>query len=134
VSFAAGYCGFFARRVTKPRFSAVAVANLQFCNSFNIFLFWGFPVAGKISSAEKRHRQSEERRMRNKAVKSAVRTSAKKFVALAQKKDVPGAESALQDMIKKIDSAARKGIIKKNAAARKKSRMQRFYNSVQAAQ
>lgn len=72
--------------------------------------------------------------MRNKAVKSAVRTSAKKFVALAQKKDVPGAESALKDMIKKIDTAARKGIIKKNAAARKKSRMQRFYNSVKAAQ
>ena len=91
-------------------------------------------MAGKISSAEKRHRQSEERRMRNKAVKSAVRTSAKKFVALAQKKDVPGAESALKDMIKKIDTAARKGIIKKNAAARKKSRMQRFYNSVKAAQ
>ena len=72
--------------------------------------------------------------MRNKAVKSAVRTSAKKFVALAQKKDLPGAEAALKDMIKKIDSAARKGIIKKNTAARKKSRMQRFYNSVKAAQ
>jgi small subunit ribosomal protein S20 len=37
-------------------------------------------------------------------------------------------------MIKKLDTAARKGIIKKNAAARKKSRMQRFYNSLKAAQ
>ncbi|MDR1898697.1 MAG: 30S ribosomal protein S20, partial [Treponema sp.] len=76
----------------------------------------------------------EERRVRNKAVKSAVRTSAKKFVILARQKDAAGAETALKDMIKKIDSAARKGIIKRNAAARKKSRMQRLYNSLKTAQ
>ena len=63
-----------------------------------------------------------------------MRTSAKKFVVLAQKKEVDGAEIALKEMIKKIDSAARKGIIKKNTAARKKSRMQRLYNSLKAAQ
>lgn len=71
--------------------------------------------------------------MSNKSTKSLVRTSVKKFVALAQKKD-PGAEAALKEMIKKIDTAAGKGIIKKNAAARKKSRMQRYYNSIKAAQ
>ena len=92
--------------------------------------FGGFPLAGKISSAEKRRRQSEERRIRNKAVKSAVRTSAKKFVALAQKKETDQAEAALLDMIKKIDTAARKGIIKRNAASRKKSRMQRLFNTL----
>lgn len=90
-------------------------------------------MAKKSSSAEKRHRKSEERRMSNKSTKSLVRTSVKKFVALAQKKD-PGAEAALKEMIKKIDTAAGKGIIKKNAAARKKSRMQRYYNSIKAAQ
>jgi small subunit ribosomal protein S20 len=89
-------------------------------------------LAGKSSSAEKRHRQSEERRLRNKSVKSAVRTSAKKFVTLARKKDAEGAGTALKEMIKKIDTAAGKGIIKKNAAARKKSRMQRLYNSMKA--
>ena len=88
----------------------------------------------KGKSAEKRHRRSEELRKRNKAVKSSVRTSAKKFVLLAQKKDAGEAESALKDMIKKIDSASRKGIIKKNAAARKKSRMQRLFNTLKAAQ
>ena len=91
-------------------------------------------MAKKKSSAEKRHRQSEERRMRNKAAKSAVRTSVKKFVALAHKKDMSASELALKDMIKKLDTAARKGIIKKNTAARKKSRMQRYYNSLKAAQ
>ncbi|MDR0569499.1 MAG: 30S ribosomal protein S20 [Spirochaetaceae bacterium] len=91
-------------------------------------------MAGKKSSAEKRHRQSEERRIRNKAVKSSVRTSVKKFVVFAQKKEVPEAETALKEMIKKIDTAAGKGIIKKNAAARKKSRMQRLFNTLKSAQ
>jgi small subunit ribosomal protein S20 len=97
-------------------------------------------LAKKKSSAEKRHRQSEERRLRNKSVKSSVRTSAKKFVVLARKSDrssqeqVGEAEAALKDMIKKIDTAAQKGIIKRNTAARKKSRMQRLFNSIKAAQ
>ena len=96
-------------------------------------------MATKKTSAEKRHRQSEERRLRNKSVKSSVRTSARKFVVLAQKSgrssgEVGEAEAALKDMIKKIDTAAQKGIIKKNAAARKKSRMQRLFNSIKAAQ
>jgi len=90
-------------------------------------------LAKKKSSAEKRHRKSEERRLRNKSAKSAVRTSVKKFVVLAQKKD-PEAEAALKEMIKKLDTAAGKGIIKKNTAARKKSRMQRYFNTFKAAQ
>jgi small subunit ribosomal protein S20 len=91
-------------------------------------------LAKKKSSAEKRHRQSEERRLRNKAVKSSVRTSVKKFQVLAQKKNAGEAEMALRDMIKKIDTAAQKGIIKKNNAARKKSRMQKLYNLIKTAQ
>jgi len=99
----------------------------------------GVLLAKKKDSAEKRHRQSEERRLRNKAVKSSVRTSAKRFIVLAQKSErgsasAGDAEAALKDMIKKIDTAAQKGIIKKNAAARKKSRMQRLFNSIKAAQ
>jgi small subunit ribosomal protein S20 len=92
----------------------------------------GVPLAKKKSSAEKRHRQSEERRLRNKASKSAVKTSVKKCVVLAQKKD-PEAETALREMTKKIDTAARKGVIKKNAAARKKSRMQKYFNATMKA-
>jgi small subunit ribosomal protein S20 len=87
-------------------------------------------LAVKKSSAQKRHRQSEERRIRNKAVKSAVRSSVKKFVGAVQKKDVVESEASLKDMIKKIDTAAGKGIIKKNSASRKKSRMQRLLNSL----
>ena len=94
-------------------------------------------MAKKKSSAQKRHIQSEERRIRNKSLKSSVRTSAKKFVALAHKsdrKDLSETELALKDMIKKIDSAAQKGVLKKNSAARKKSRMQKLFNGLKAAQ
>lgn len=96
-------------------------------------------MAKKKSSAEKRHRQSEIRRVQNKAAKSAVRTSVKKFLALAHRKGlsqdgIDESGAALREMVKKLDTAARKGIIKKNAAARKKSRMQRFFNSLKAAQ
>jgi small subunit ribosomal protein S20 len=96
-------------------------------------------LAKKKSSAEKRHKRSEELRLRNKSVKSSVRTSAKKFVVLAKKSERNSAEIgeteiALRDMIKKIDTAAQKGIIKKNTAARKKSRMQKLFNTVKAAQ
>lgn len=90
-------------------------------------------MATKISSAEKRHRQSEDRRIRNKAVKSSVRTSVKRFVAASQKKDMEEASVSLKEMIVKLDSASRKGIVKKNAASRKKSRMQKLYNSLVAA-
>jgi len=90
-------------------------------------------LAVKKSSAEKRYRQSEERRLRNKAAKSAVRTSVKRFVTLVQSKESAEAETALKEMIKKLDTAAGKGIIKKNSVARKKSRMQRLFNTLATA-
>ncbi len=90
-------------------------------------------MAVKKSFAEKRRRQSEERRLRNKSARSAVRTSVKKYVALVQKKEVEEAALALKEMVKKLDSAAQKGVISKNAAANKKSRMQRLYNTLASA-
>jgi len=85
-------------------------------------------LATKFSSAEKRHKQDEKRRIQNKKVKSSVRTASKKVVVAAQAKDKVLAESTLKEMVRQIDTAARKGIIKKNTAARKKSRMQRLVN------
>ena len=75
-------------------------------------------VAVKKSSAQKRHEQSERRRMRNKAIRSTCRTSAKKFVLAIQKVDLQS----------EYNSAVSKGVIHKNAAARKTSRMFRLYN------
>jgi small subunit ribosomal protein S20 len=87
-------------------------------------------LATTNKSAEKRNRQGEKRRTQNKSVKTAIRSSAKKVLVAAQGKDKAAAETALKDMAKKIDTAARKGIVKKNAAARKKSRMQRLINAL----
>ena len=89
-------------------------------------------MATTNKSAEKRNRQSEKRRLQNKSARTAIRSSAKKVLLAAQGKDKVLAEAALKDMVKRIDTAARKGIVKKNAAARKKSRMQRLINALSA--
>lgn len=89
-------------------------------------------MATTYSSAEKRHKQDEKRHVRNKRVKSSIRTAAKKVVLATHGKDKAEAEQSLKDMIKQLDTAARKGIVKKNTAARKKSRMQRLVNTLNA--
>ncbi|MDR1867467.1 MAG: 30S ribosomal protein S20 [Treponema sp.] len=87
-------------------------------------------MVNKNSSAEKRYRQSEKRRFRNKSVKSAVKTSVKKFTVAVQKKEIDVAQVTLRNMISNIDSAAQKGIVTRNAASRKKSRMQKLFNTL----
>ena len=89
-------------------------------------------MATTNKAAEKRNRQGEKRRLQNKSEKTAIRSSAKKVLVAAQGKDKVAGEVALKDMIKRIDTAARKGIVKKNAAARKKSRMQKLINTLSA--
>lgn len=76
-----------------------------------------------IKSAEKRARITEKARLRNKAYKSAMRTRVKNFEKLAAEGDLENAEIALKDASSYLDKLASKGIIHKNAAARKKSRL-----------
>ena len=83
----------------------------------------------KNPSAIKRHKESEKRRMRNRVAKSAVRTMAKKYTLAVREGKKDDAVLLLKSLVSKLDTVARKGIIKKNAASRKKSRMQRVYNS-----
>lgn len=86
-------------------------------------------MAGR-GSAEKRNRQNEKRRIRNKSIKSEVRTSIKKFHAALADNNTDRADQFLKDVEKKIDSAAGKGVYHKNNAARKK---QRLYKKLHAA-
>ena len=77
-----------------------------------------------IKSQIKRNRQNERRRLRNKAVRSEIHTRTKTAVAAAE----AGAENsveALRTAVKRIDKAAAKGIIHKNQAANRKSRLMR---------
>ena len=62
-------------------------------------------MAGKKSSAEKRHAQSEVRRLHNKAIKSTCRTYAKQFVEAVQAKDQKLAEEKYKTLQKALDSA-----------------------------
>ncbi len=74
-------------------------------------------------SAEKRERENVVRRMRNRQVKSAVRTAIKKFDAAVAANDKEAAKTAMDLSFKLLDSAFSKGVMHKNTASRKKSRM-----------
>ena len=81
-------------------------------------------------SAEKRERQEAKRRIRNHAAKSTVRTAIKKFDAAVAAGDKAAAATALAESNKLLDSVAGKGIIHKNTAARKKSRLAHAFNKM----
>ncbi len=74
-------------------------------------------------SAEKRLRQSLERRTRNRAVKSALRTQMRKVREAVQAGELERAQSEFRLACKKLDQAAAKGVIHPNSAARRKSRL-----------
>ena len=74
-------------------------------------------------SVEKRDRQNAKRRLRNRAANSTFRTAVKKFEAQIAAGDKAKAEVAMAEAAKLLDSVAGKGIIHKNTASRKKSRM-----------
>ncbi len=75
-----------------------------------------------IASQKKRNRQSEKRRVRNKGVRSELKTRVK-----AANQAVTDGDGAIVDVVKaaqkRIDKAAAQGVIHKNAAARRTSRI-----------
>jgi len=75
------------------------------------------------ASAAKRLRQNVVRRARNRAVKSAIRSQCKKVLAAVADGNSEQAEEMFRLAVKKLDQAVAKGVIHRNAAARKKSRL-----------
>ena len=84
-----------------------------------------------IKSAKKRVKVSEKKNLRNRMIKSAVRTSVKKFDA-AVAADAATASAQLSATTSAIDTAAAKGVIHKNAANRKKARLAKQLNKAAA--
>ncbi len=76
-----------------------------------------------IASARKRASQSEERRTRNAAHRSRLRTYIKKVLSAVDSGDVGKAQAAFREAVPVIDSSVTKGLIHKNRAARSKSRL-----------
>lgn len=74
-------------------------------------------------SAKKRVLTNERNRVRNQAVKTRVKTMAKKVLAAVETGDVEASKAALSVAYKEFDKAVTKGVLKKNTASRKKSRL-----------
>ena len=84
-----------------------------------------------IQSAKKRVKVSEKKNLRNRIIKSGVRTSIKKFDA-AVTADAASAQAQLNATVAAVDKAAAKGVIHKNAANRKKARLAKQLNKAAA--
>ncbi|GAX90678.1 30S ribosomal protein S20 [Effusibacillus lacus] len=85
-----------------------------------------------IKSAIKRVKITRTRTLRNAAAKSALRTAIKKFEVAVANNDLDNAKELLQKATRSLDKAVTKGIIHKNAAARKKSRLTKKFNKLGA--
>ena len=76
-----------------------------------------------IKSAKKRVLIAEANRQRNVAMKSSIKTAVKKALALATSEDKEALNLAISKVYQLCDKAVSKGILHKNTAARKKSRL-----------
>lgn len=85
-----------------------------------------------IKSAIKRTKTIEKRRAHRASQKSDLRTSLKNFEKAVNASDVALAKSTLLVAVKKLDKAASKGLIHKNAANRQKSRLMKKLNVLSA--
>jgi len=78
-------------------------------------------------------RADERKRRRNFAIKSSVKTSVKKAEQAFSSGNSEQAVSALREALRMLDKAHQKGVIKENTANRKKSRLTKKFNQMQAA-
>jgi small subunit ribosomal protein S20 len=85
-----------------------------------------------IKSQIKRNRQNEKRRLRNKSVKSSLKTAIRKFNAASAAGDPEAASVLMQEAARKLDKAVSKGVIHKNQAANRKSAIAKRLNSLSA--
>ena len=85
-----------------------------------------------IKSQIKRNKQNEKAHQRNKAVKSSLRTSVRKFREAADAGNLDEAGTALRTACRQLDKAASKGVIHKNQAATGKSAIAKRYAELQA--
>ena len=83
-----------------------------------------------IKSQKKRIVTAEKARMRNKAVRSELKTAVKRVRAAVEANDAELAQAEANKAGKLLDKAASKGIIHKNQAAQRKSGVQKLVNTI----
>ncbi len=84
-------------------------------------------------AAEKAVRQSARRQVRNRVTRVTARTEVKDANQLIAAGNTADAEKAVREAIQALDKAAQKGVIKKNNAARRKSRLMKKLNQAKTA-
>lgn len=84
-----------------------------------------------IKSAKKRVSIIEKKTLRNNMIKSGYRTAMKKFETAVANGD-SNAKELFAEATRKVDQACSKGVLKKNTAARKKSKLSKLMNTVNA--
>ncbi|EEB62581.1 30S ribosomal protein S20 [Corynebacterium amycolatum] len=84
-----------------------------------------------IKSQIKRIKTNEKARLRNQAIRSAVRTEIRKFQAAVEAGDKAAAEAQLRVASRKLDKAVTKGVFHRNTAANKKSGMAKAFNKLE---
>ena len=85
-----------------------------------------------IKSAIKRVKVIEKKTLRNNMIKSSYKSAVKKFEQAVEAGNLDEAKALFSEATKKIDQACTKGVIVKNNAARKKSRLAKKLNAAQA--
>lgn len=83
-----------------------------------------------IKSAKKRILVINKKTMRNKMIKSGVKTAIKKVISATKNNNKQEAQVALVNAVKAIDKACSKGVFHKNNASRKKSRIAKIVNNI----
>ena len=91
-------------------------------------------MANRHPSAIKRARQNVRRNERNVALRSALRTAVKKVLVAVERADVTAARDELPQAVRALGKATTKGIVHKNYAARKISRLTHKVNALVATQ
>lgn len=83
-----------------------------------------------IKSQIKRNRQNEKRRLRNRVVRGTYRAAVRTARTAIQSGDADASKEAVLAAISRLDKAAQKGVIHKNNAARRKSRLMKALAAV----
>ena len=86
-----------------------------------------------IKSAIKRLRSAERRQLRNRLHRGRARTAVRRARRLMDDGRLEEAREAVREAVSALDNAAQKGVIHKNNAARRKSRLMRHLNQIERA-
>jgi len=84
----------------------------------------------KNLSAIKRARQAEKRNLRNASIRSKIKTVSKRIEEAITEKNQENVKKFLREIIRTVNSAVSKGVLHKNTASRKISRLSKLANTV----